>query len=115
MKIDLDKDRFESFLEPWQVPLFIKVLSTDEPIRTSAAHSFLSRQDNSIYHVSRASVIFFLQDLEEEGILESEEVIGKGGRRQEFRRVRDLNETLTMLNEKVNLLFRGLQGKVNSE
>ena len=109
MKIDLSKSGYQSFLKDWQVPLFIHVLTADKPTTSSEAHAWLLEHENEDFHKSRTSVIFFLQELSDEGILTKEEGTGKGGAHEVFQKVTDLNGTLTKLNEQSEFLFRALR------
>ena len=80
MKIDLDKSGLEAFgFKDWQSPLIYKLLTEvyeDEPMKTRDAHEYVRSLG---FDRSRASVIFFLQDMEGEGLLLSKEEPGKGG------------------------------------
>lgn len=112
MKVDLSKTGYQSFLKDWQVPLFLHVLSTDDETTSSQAHTWLLEHKNEDYHKSRTSVIFFLQELAQEGILTVEAGVGKGGAHEVFRRAKDLNRVLTELDERCRFIFSNLRAGV---
>jgi len=76
MKINLDEDGLGMFFKKWQVPLITRLLTTEDELKTAEAHEYVK---NHGFDISRASVIFFLQDMEGEGLLLSREESGKGG------------------------------------
>ena len=112
MKIDLSKTGYQSFLKDWQIPLFTRILSTEDKITSSQAHRWLLEQEDEELHRSRTLVIFFLQELAEEGILTKEEDTGKGGAREVFQRVTDLNGVLTKMDERCRFIFSNLRAGV---
>lgn len=80
MKLDLEKNGLEAFgFKDWQAPLIYKLLTeiTEEnPMKTRDAHEYIKSLG---FKRSRASVIFFLQAMEGDGLLLSREETGKGG------------------------------------
>ena len=112
MKVDLSKTGYRSFLKPWQVPLFLHVLSTEDETTSSKEHAWLLEHENEDFHKSRTSVIFFLQELAREGILSVDEGVGKGGAHEVFRRAKDLNEVLMKMDERCRFIFSNLRAGV---
>ena len=53
--------------------------NADEGVKSVAAHQHLATLIDETLHKSRASVIFFLDDMTEDGILVKDEKTGKGG------------------------------------
>ena len=51
---------------------------------TKQAHDYVTERLSPGESISRASVIFFLRDMAEEGVLRFEEVTGKGGHRRVY-------------------------------
>lgn len=80
MKLDLEKDGLEAFgFKDWQSSLVYKLLTEideNEPMKTRDAHEYIKSLG---FNRSRASVIFFLQAMEGDGLLLSREETGKGG------------------------------------
>ena len=75
MKFDLDKTGIETVLLPWQAELMRFVWRRRE---TDSRTAYENLQDTD-YAVSRASVINFLNRMEEAGVLNNEPRTGKGG------------------------------------
>jgi predicted transcriptional regulator len=75
MKFDLEKTGLEAVLLPWQAELMRYVWEVGE-IDSRRAHEHLQGTEHGM---SRASVIFFLQEMVEEGFLGYGEKTGKGG------------------------------------
>jgi len=93
MKIDLEKTGLEMFFKDWQVPIAQRLLTecttSESALKTSELtdyiQSLLNEEDKDKPKeekrtISRASVIFFLQDGEEAGLFNSREETGKGGK-----------------------------------
>lgn len=80
MEFDTEKEGLHTLFKPYQALLleWIWELNEEEKVgvNSNQAHKHL---DNSPEKKSRASVIFFLNDMVEEGILSYEEKSGKGG------------------------------------
>lgn len=79
MKVDLDENGLSMFFKKWQEPLIYKLLTEDVEMKTAEAHEYVSECLSEDESISRASIIFFLQDMEGEGLLLSREEPGKGG------------------------------------
>jgi hypothetical protein len=113
MKVDLDKDGLEMFFKPWQVPLISALLKEDVEMKTAKAHEYVRSKG---FDISRASVIFFLRDMEGEGLLLSREESGKGGMHSIYWGTMSLaafyNHTQMKVDEKVGDALRSLQGKM---
>ncbi len=80
MKFDTTKEGLYTLFKPYQVMLLEHIweLNGNEKVgvNSSRAHKYLLTTSEK---KSRASVIFFLNDLVDEGILDYEERTGKGG------------------------------------
>jgi hypothetical protein len=80
MKFDTKQEGLETLFKPYQALLLEWLWELNETqrkgVNSGQAHVYLQ---NTTEKKSRASVIFFLNDLVEEGILTYEERTGKGG------------------------------------
>ena len=79
LRIDLGKSGLPMLFKPYQLYLIEHIwnnVSTDEPIGSGKAHDFILTTDDK---KSRASVIFFLNDMVDEGVLGWHDRTGKGG------------------------------------
>lgn len=80
MEFDTEKEGLHTLFKPYQALLleWIWELNEEEKVgvNSNQAHKHL---DNSPEKKSRASVIFFLNNMVDEGILSYEEKTGKGG------------------------------------
>jgi hypothetical protein len=80
MKFDTTKEGLYTLFKPYQVMLLEHIWDLNENervgVNSSRAHEYLLTTSEK---KSRASVIFFLNDLVDEGILDYEERTGKGG------------------------------------
>ena len=80
MIFDLGKDGLQTLFKPYKVLLIEHIWELNRKgrvgINSGQAHRFLQGTPEKM---SRASVIFFLNDMVDEGILEYEERSGKGG------------------------------------
>jgi len=114
MKVDLDKDELDMFFKPWHIPLIKKLFTEDVEMKTGEAHEYVLGEGLKI---SRASVIFFLRDMEKEGLLLSREESGKGGMHRVYwgtmRLAQFYNVMHMRIDEKVGAALRDLQGKAN--
>ena len=83
MKFDTSKDGLNTLVHPYQVALIERIWEINKDSRTGLtsglAHQFIQQNDDPELRKSRASVIFFLNDMVDEGILTYEEKSGKGG------------------------------------
>ena len=75
MKFDLEKTGLEAVLLSWQVEVMRYVWEVGET-DSRRAHEHLQGTEHGM---SRASVIFFLKEMVEEGFLSYDEKTGKGG------------------------------------
>ena len=80
MKFDTTKEGLNTLFKPYQVMLLEHIWELNENekvgVNSSRAHGYLLTTSEK---KSRASVIFFLNDLVDDGILDYEERTGKGG------------------------------------
>ena len=83
MKFDTSKNGLNTMFRPYQVALLEHIWDLNSETRTgitsSQAYTFLWQTDDRELRKSRASVIFSLNDMVDDGILEYEEESGKGG------------------------------------
>ena len=85
MKFDTSKEGLYTLFKPYQVELLEHIWELNEEERTGInsanAHAYiLTTQEKR----SRASVIFFLNDLVDDGIMDYEEKTGKGGHQKVY-------------------------------
>jgi len=80
IKLDTAKDGLGSLFKPYQAMLLEHIweLNADETVRIGSgrAHEYLQGTSEKM---SRASVIFFLNDMVDEGVLGFDDRTGKGG------------------------------------
>jgi len=85
MRFDTSKKGLYTLFKPYQVELLEHIWELNEDERTGInsanAHAYVLTTKEKR---SRASVIFFLNDLVEEGIMEYEEKTGKGGHQKVY-------------------------------
>lgn len=77
--INLSKSGLSMLFKPYQYYLLEHIwenMDKDNPIGSGKAHAFIQTTDDK---KSRASVIFFLNDMVEEGVLGWHDRTGKGG------------------------------------
>jgi len=83
MKFDTSKEGLHTIMKPYQATLMEHIWEINENERTGIvsreAHQHLLDTGDDELKKSRASVIFFLDDMVEEGVLEFESETGKGG------------------------------------
>ena len=118
MKFDTKQEGLETLFKPYQALLLEWIWEINEHQRTGVnsnkAHQYLQDTSES---KSRASVIFFLNDLVEEEILTYEERTGKGGHhrvyfpnmnREEFSAyvVRSINDKLKTIFPQTEQIIR---------
>lgn len=119
--LDTDKQGFELvFRIPWRAAIMEHLITSDEEMNSGKAHEFIVSNG---FKKSRASVIFFLQDMKEEGWLSSYPRSGKGGMHDVYRRVVDVEEfwrrvtnivsTSLIAESGIADLYYSLQEKVN--
>ena len=76
--MDLSAKGFEMFFKPWQVDA-LKYLITIRPNGANSREVFFHVSNN--LEISRASIINFLNQMVDDGVLEYTETTGKGGRK----------------------------------
>jgi hypothetical protein len=80
MKFDTSERGLLTLFKPYQAALLERIWDLNNSgrvgVTSGQAHEFLTDHPDS---KSRASVIFFLNDMVEEGVMEYEERTGKGG------------------------------------
>lgn len=80
MKFDATEKGLQTLFKPYQASLMEHIWELNNQgrvgITSGQAHNYLQSQPDK---KSRASVIFFLNDMVEEGVLDYEERTGKGG------------------------------------
>ncbi len=83
MIFNTEKNGLHTIFKPYQASLMEHIWEINKKTRigitSGQAHELLLKTGNEDLMKSRASVIFFLQDMVEEGVLENEEESGKGG------------------------------------
>ena len=77
--IKLENEGIYKFLKPYQVEVMRYVWNHPEGIISVEAFEYLQGLSDKKLHRSRASVIYFLDDMTQEGVLVKEWDIGKGG------------------------------------
>jgi len=116
MKLDLEEDGLEAFgFKDWQAPLIEKLLTEDIEMKTAEAHEYVRSLG---FNRSRASVIFFLQDMEGEGLLLSKEESGKGGMHSVYWSCKSIPDFLAGLQLKLRdkiVEYQSLNGKANKD
>ena len=83
MKFDISKEGLNTLMKPYQAALMGNIWEINKENRTGIisreAHKYLHDTGDDELKMSRASVVFFLNDMVEKGVLEYEEKTGKGG------------------------------------
>jgi hypothetical protein len=83
MEFDTSKDGLNTLFKPYQAVLLEYIWELNNPSRTGItsgqAHGFIQGTGVKKLMKSRASVINFLNDMVDEGVLDNEEKSGKGG------------------------------------
>lgn len=110
MKFDTKHEGLETLFKPYQALLLEWIWELNENqrkgVNSNQAHLYLKDTSES---KSRASVIFFLNDIVEEGILTYEERTGKGGHHRVYFPKMDRAEfsdyVITSINEKLSSVF----------
>ena len=101
-KLNLDREGWGILFKDWQIPL-IELLGGDthdvvNPLRSREAWLYIN---NLGYKKSRASVIFFLQDLAEKGWLNVGTRTGKGGHHEVYHKAAPFDQFLDSLSFEV--------------
>jgi len=110
MKFDTKQEGLETLFKPYQALLLEWIWEINENqrkgVNSGQAHVYL--QDTS-ERKSRASVIFFLNDLVEEGVLTYEERTGKGGHHRVYYPAMNKEEysdyVIGSINDKLSSVF----------
>ena len=110
MKFNTKNEGLETLFKPYQALLLEWIWEQNEDqrkgVNSNQAHMYLQSTSES---KSRASVIFFLNDVVEEGILTYEERTGKGGHHRVYypnmNREEFSNYVITSINEKLSAVF----------
>ncbi len=83
MKFDTSKEGLHTLMKPYQAAMMEYIWKNNENERTGIvsreAHQYLHDTGDDELKKSRASVIYSLDDMVEEGVLEYEMETGKGG------------------------------------
>jgi len=102
MKFDTNKEGLYTLFKPYQVELVEHIWKINEDgrvgVNSSQAHDYLLTTSEK---KSRASVIFFLNDLVDEGILDYEERTGKGGHHRVYYPKMDREEFAAYVIDKI--------------
>ncbi len=102
MKFDTEQEGLLTLFKPYQAILLEHIWELNEServgINSGVAHKYLLGKPEK---KSRASVIFFLNDLVDDGILEYEERTGKGGHHRVYYPKFDRDEFSIYVNEKI--------------
>lgn len=109
-KINLEREGWGILFKDWQIPL-IELLNGDthnmvNPLRSREAWHYVNKQG---YGKSRASVIFFLQDLAEAGWLTVGTRTGKGGHHEVFCKAAPFDQFLDSLSFEVSNKLQDLK------
>ena len=110
MKFNTNNEGLETLFKLYQALLLEWIWEQNEDqrkgVNSNQAHLYLKTTSES---KSRASVIFFLNDVVEEGILTYEERTGKGGHHRVYypnmNREEFSNYVISSINEKLSLVF----------
>ena len=117
-KIDIKRTGLGMFFhQDWKIP-FVKLIESGQfteknPLRSRDAWINITKilaEDEK--KISRASVIFFLQDLEEMGWLASRKQSGRGGYHDVYWKKFPLSEFLNMLAQDLDAEIRSLSGEL---
>jgi len=102
MKFDTNKEGLFTLFKPYQVKLLEHIWELNENekvgINSSSAHEYLLTTSEK---KSRASVIFFLNDLVDDKILDYEERTGKGGHHRVYYPKMDREEFAAYVTETI--------------
>lgn len=110
MKFDTKQEGLETLFKPYQALLLEWIWEINEHqrigVNSNKAHQYLQETSES---KSRASVIFFLNDLVEEEILTYEERTGKGGHHRVYfpnmNREEFSDYVVRSINDKLKIIF----------
>ena len=103
MKFDMMQEGLLTVFKPYQAVLMEHIWDLNKSenvgVTSGEAHQFLQVQPE---RKSRASVIFFLNDMVEEGVLDYEERTGKGGYHRVYYPLMDRDGFQKYITEKIN-------------
>ena len=113
MKFDMSEKGLLTLFKPYQAALLEHIWELNNPgrigITSGQAYEFMKDHPDS---KSRASLIFFLNDMVEEGVLEYEEESGKGGYHRVYypkmNREQFARHVVVTINKKLNEVFPGV-------
>ena len=113
VKIHTDRVGFEILFKDWQIPI-VKILMGDtyteaNPLRSREAWIYTNDQLPKGRTISRASVIFFMQDLVDDGWLNSRKQTGKGGHHDVYWKKASLGQLIDDLLCELNGKLQGLK------
>lgn len=109
-KLNLDREGWGILFKDWQIPL-VQLLGGDthdvvNPLRSREAWHYINKLGHK---KSRASVIFFLQDLAEKGWLTVGERTGKGGHHEVYWKAAPFDQFLDDLSFEVSDKLQALK------
>ena len=109
-QFDIKQTGLRMFFKEWHIPL-VQLIEADQftetnPLRSRDAFINTNKALPEGKSISRASVIFFLQDLEEMGWLASRKQSGRGG-------MHDVYWKKVSLGEFIDMRIRSLSGGVD--
>ena len=109
MKFDTEKDGLQTLFKPYQVLLIEHIWDLNKAgrvgINSGQAHRFLQDTPEKM---SRATVILFLNDMVDEGVLEYEERSGKGGYHRVYYPKMDREGFAVYVTELINSKLKGV-------
>ena len=114
VKIDISKTGLNMLFKDWQIPI-VKLLMGDRhtianPLRSREAWIYINDLLPEGESISRASVIFFLQDLQDDGWLNSRKQTGKGGHHDVYWKKASLDEIVDGLSFELTEKLQNLKG-----
>jgi hypothetical protein len=92
----------KALMKDYQKTALLKLLEQTEPIGTAKMWELI-QEELGIDSVSRASVIFFLQDLSKYGYAEETTGTGKGGNRRLYQIILSKEELITKITTDLNI------------
>ena len=117
-KLNLDREGWGILFKDWQIPL-IELLGGDthdivNPLRSREAMLYINNilLQEGKKKMSRASVIFFLQDLAEKGWLNVGTRTGKGGHHEVYHKVAPFGQFLDDLSFEITDKLQALKEEV---
>ena len=80
LSMDISKDDLEMFFKPYQISALGALWESEEGMSSREVWEAVG-----VNEISRASIIYFLEDMVENGILSKKDITGKGGHRGIYR------------------------------